>query len=99
MLLTWALQEMPVSGLSQIAERLADHRLDYLSYEGPVSENRGVVSRWDEGTYSVEKRVGDLLVVQLSGQKLTCRSRMDRLPGPEAMWRITFASPAATDQR
>ncbi|MGD9632805.1 MAG: hypothetical protein AB7G28_07440 [Pirellulales bacterium] len=33
------------------AERLADHRLAYLEYEGPVSGDRGHVRRLDEGSY------------------------------------------------
>ena len=32
---------------------LPDHRLFYLDYEGPVSGNRGTVSRWDQGYYQV----------------------------------------------
>jgi hypothetical protein len=34
-----------------LAERLADHRLDYLKYEGPVSGDRGEVRRLDAGNY------------------------------------------------
>ncbi|MCI0331767.1 MAG: hypothetical protein L0228_00910 [Planctomycetes bacterium] len=34
-----------------VAERLADHRLDYLHEEGPLSGNRGEVRRIDAGTY------------------------------------------------
>ena len=37
--------------LECVAERLADHRLAYLDYEGPVSGNRGFVERLDRGTY------------------------------------------------
>jgi hypothetical protein len=33
------------------AERLADHRLDYLMYEGPVSGDRGEVRRLEAGMY------------------------------------------------
>jgi hypothetical protein len=32
------------------AEQLADHRLAYLEYEGPVSGDRGSVRRLDAGT-------------------------------------------------
>jgi hypothetical protein len=33
------------------AGRLADHRLAYLDYEGPVSGDRGTVRRLDAGTF------------------------------------------------
>src|SRR5262245_17631602 len=49
---TWALESLPPVGGEPIpAERLPDHRLDYLDYEGPVSGDRGSVSRVDFGTY------------------------------------------------
>ena len=45
---TWRLArepgERPVA-----AEAIADHRPHYLTYEGPVSGNRGRVTRWDAG--------------------------------------------------
>jgi hypothetical protein len=34
-----------------VATRLADHRIDYLHEEGPLSGNRGQVWRIDAGTY------------------------------------------------
>lgn len=51
-LLTWALPEMPAIGKSIAARRLPDHRLEYLNYEGPVSGDRGEVSRLIAGTYA-----------------------------------------------
>jgi hypothetical protein len=51
-LLTWSLTEPLEPGKSIAAERLADHRIDYLQYEGSISDDRGSVSRIREGTYS-----------------------------------------------
>jgi hypothetical protein len=48
---TWAIGRMPDQGEPQSADALADHRLEYLTYEGPVSGERGSVTRWDAGTY------------------------------------------------
>jgi hypothetical protein len=61
---TWALAQLPIDwrkladdqtlvgeSNSVLAERLADHRLDYLTYEGQVSGDRGEVRRLDEGMY------------------------------------------------
>lgn len=36
------------------AVRIADHRREYLSYEGPVSGGRGVVTRVAEGEIRIE---------------------------------------------
>lgn len=48
---TWRLLSAPGSSSEIIAERLPDHRLLYLTYEGPVSGNRGTVSLWDSGMF------------------------------------------------
>src|SRR5262245_53608703 len=60
-LLTWSLPALPAvwggeAGVAfeQIdATRLADHRLAYLDYEGPISGERGSVTRVDRGEYDV----------------------------------------------
>ena len=48
---TWRLAHPPKRGVSIAAERLPDHRRVYLTYEGPISGNRGEVVRWDWGEY------------------------------------------------
>ena len=50
MLKTWACREPPQAGVEIPCEALADHRLAYLDYEGPISGGRGSVTRWDRGT-------------------------------------------------
>lgn len=55
------------------AEQLADHRLAYLEYEGPVSGNRGQVTRWDAGQYQIESQADHALTLVLSGPRLPCR--------------------------
>src|SRR5690348_2558350 len=50
-LLTWAIPELPTTDGSVAAERLPDHRLMYLDYEGPVSRDRGSVQRVDGGEF------------------------------------------------
>jgi len=46
---TWRLQTSPEHDGLIFAEAIPDHRLLYLDYEGPVSGDRGSVSRWDGG--------------------------------------------------
>lgn len=50
-LATWRLAENPIGGMSRpiAAERIADHRVAYLEYEGEISGGRGVVRRLDRG--------------------------------------------------
>lgn len=43
-------------GQSIHAERIADHRWAYLEYEGPISDNRGAVSRVAKGVITSQKR-------------------------------------------
>ena len=48
---TWSLAEQPIIGKTIKAIRLPAHRLAYLKYEGPVSNDRGSVQRLLEGVY------------------------------------------------
>jgi len=67
-LLTWQLPEVPAAGQRYPARRLADHRLVYLDYEGPVSGNRGWVERVDGGPCEISTWTRGLLVAHLEGQ-------------------------------
>lgn len=78
---TWALSAEPWEYYETAASRksaavaliratsLADHRREYLDYEGPVSGNRGSVSRVDRGTYRVLRELLDEFVVELSSAR------------------------------
>lgn len=71
---TWRLLEEPGIG-SVAAERIADHRLLYLDYEGPVSGGRGHVKQWDQGIFTILEKDRPL-EIQLSGRQLKCRARI-----------------------
>ena len=75
---TWRLLERPLSGQRVRAELLGNHRLAYLDYEGPVSRNRGRVTRWDAGTFTCELDSADRVVVQLSGQRCSGHAVLER---------------------
>ena len=54
---TWRLPaSWPAAGQKLPAVALADHRLQYLDYEGPVSGDRGRVVRRDRGSYELLNR-------------------------------------------
>ncbi|HPA73239.1 MAG TPA: DNA polymerase ligase N-terminal domain-containing protein [Spirochaetota bacterium] len=52
-LATWRISEESMARLLQgdivVASKIADHRREYLSYEGPVSCDRGMVKIMDSG--------------------------------------------------
>ncbi|MCA9269626.1 MAG: hypothetical protein KDA41_14190 [Planctomycetales bacterium] len=69
-LLTWALDDAPAPGAAVAAQQLPDHRREYLTYEGPVSDNRGQVSQVDAGEFEWIDRTPDELRVRLHGAAL-----------------------------
>jgi hypothetical protein len=75
---TWALTEPPAMGRAIRAEPLADHRLAYLDYEGPISGGRGAVKRWDQGTYELLAETADSLELRLNGQRIAGRAQLSR---------------------
>ena len=48
---TWRMSELPTINQTVTGERIIDHRIHYLDYEGPVSNNRGIVKRVRAGRY------------------------------------------------
>jgi hypothetical protein len=75
-----------------IAERLADHRIEYLDYEGPVSRDRGSVHRCCRGTYQVIEATADRVVVQLESP-LSGSLLLERLATDEARWSLLWDKP------
>jgi len=81
-LLTWELRELPDSwqdqadncdapGKKQVkATRLADHRLVYLDYEGPLSGNRGTVLRVETGNFVFLTHEAEKVEVHLQGRRI-----------------------------
>jgi hypothetical protein len=66
----WRLLAEPGPEVAVPAEPNADHRVLYLDYEGPVSGDRGRVSRWDAGTFEWVADEPDRVVVELRGARL-----------------------------
>ena len=85
---TWRLPKQPGVGRAGWAEAIADHRSLYLTYEGPVSRDRGMVTRWDGGRIGWIRDEEDEIVVRLTGKRLTAECRLTRVRGN--LWRIEF---------
>ncbi len=77
-LATWALPMPPAYEHVLPARVLVDHRRDYLQYEGPVSQGRGTVVRWDEGQFEWIERTADRIVVDVVGQKIDGRVQIEK---------------------
>jgi hypothetical protein len=89
-LLTWRLGTLPAADGEPIsAERLGDHRLAYLDYEGPVSGNRGDVRRVDAGEFRWIERSDSRLRVVLHGTSLI--GELVGILGNDGKWRLTLA--------
>ena len=82
---TWRLLKAPGGPGVMTAEPLAEHRLAYLDYEGPVSGNRGTVQAFDRGEYSLVDETADSLVVRLRGAKLCGQAKIGRFSDAETM--------------
>src|SRR5262245_49367036 len=68
---TWALEKIPASGEAIVAQRLPDHRLAYLEFEGEIEGNRGRVTRIDSGEYEPLEAKTTNVQIRLQGQRLT----------------------------
>ena len=93
-LLTWRLDRIPSEGCEFDVIGLLDHRKAYLDYEGPISGNRGSVSRVDRGDFELVEATDDSLVTRVMGmrlrgtvwlQKKTSDGSLD-----ESMWRMIW---------
>jgi hypothetical protein len=90
---TWALASLPAEDSAEIhGEQLADHRLDFLTLEGPLTGDRGNVRRVEEGTYAVLAESPDAWDVRLNGLQFAGRLSMSR--ENESRWHIHWSSDA-----
>ena len=85
---TWALPEEPRSGSRLPAQALADHRLAYLEFEGEVANQRGAVSRYDAGSYTVQRCTESRWEIQLWGEQLRGDAVLQQDPTDEKSWTL-----------
>jgi hypothetical protein len=88
---TWSLREPPNAGVEQAAEILPDHRLTYLDYAGPVSDNRGTVKQWDKGTYWLIEQTEEMLSVKLFGNKIQGQVELVKKRETPSQWKFQIA--------
>lgn len=70
-LITWRFSERAIKtlldGKEVFARRIADHRKAYLSYEGPISCDRGMVKIMDSGECTLLNDDGEWLHYAIKG--------------------------------
>ncbi len=81
---------------SVAATQLLNHRLAYLDYEGPISDDRGTVSRIDAGTFVSIKEATEEWAVELTGQRIRGQVTLQRTHETSSQWQLTFL-PAASE--
>jgi len=90
-LLTWALPELPRAGDDLIATQLPDHRIAYLDYEGPISDDRGEVQRVDEGEFVWLQRSDELQRLELDGRTSPLSIELSRVHDSQWQGRVENA--------
>jgi hypothetical protein len=88
---TWAVDADLSLSAEASARELPAHRLDYLDYEGPVSQGRGAVARWDRGEYHLVVDAEDQWIARLAGKRLAGTLTLMRA-GPGQLWRVSFSA-------
>lgn len=80
-LASWRLTRLPspVDRAAIPAQRLADHRKLYLTYEGPIAQDRGEVTRVDAGACDILQRGEAEWVVRFAGARLAGPHRLTRI--------------------
>jgi hypothetical protein len=80
---------------SVAATQLPNHRLAYLDYEGPISDDRGTVSRIEAGTFVSIEESTDEWVVELTGERIRGRVTLQCAQETSSQWQLTFLPAAA----
>ncbi len=92
---SWRLLESPsrwllaASPITLSAEAIADHRLPYLNYEGPVSRERGSVQRWDGGNVEWLEQSDRMIRLKLEGRWLHGELVLTH-PDAAQFWNVSF---------
>lgn len=76
------------------ATELPRHRLHYLTYEGPISGNRGAVTRWDFGEYRLLESLENRIRVDVIGQRLLGEITLIKAPND---WQLRYLPRTASE--
>jgi hypothetical protein len=96
LLATWKCPRPPEQAVDSTLSfaRLKDHRRLYLDYEGPLTDDRGTVQRYDEGECLIHERTASRWELTFRGQRLAGRFALEALSGEGDEWCLRFTPPA-----
>lgn len=79
---TWRLNSLPedLKNKPIPAERIHDHPLRFLTYEGPVQNGTGNVMITEKGSYNIIEETDTILTFDLNGNILCGRYSMSSYP-------------------
>ena len=88
---SWAIPKDPPKekGVKRLAIQTEDHPVDYADVEGTIPKGQygaGTVDTWDKGTYKIEKREDDEIIMRINGKKLKGRYCLIKFKGQEKNW-------------
>ena len=88
---SWAIPKIPSKekGIKRLAIQTEDHLIEYANYEGTTVEGGNKtdsVKIWDKGTFGIEEKEKDKLVIHISGKKLKGRYCLIKFKGQEKNW-------------
>ncbi len=83
---------MPAEGTTIRFDALPDHRLAYLEYEGPVSDNRGSVKQVEAGNYETVAESETLWRLRLKGRLLSGLLSLQRDVAVPHCWSATLST-------
>ena len=69
------------------AEKIFDHPIKFLSYEGAVNKGTGNVTTADKGTYSIISKTGEMLQIQIKAKILSGTYTLIKIT--KRIWEIT----------
>ena len=97
-LVTFALPRVSQESNTLQVERLPDHRIVYLTYEGEISNNRGHVKQWDAGTYVGGWTEEGRWEACLDGRELNGSMTIARVSNEENVWDLRFDAAESSRQ-
>src|SRR6187455_3422418 len=86
--LCWRLLRKPCCDEPIAAEQLPPHRLMYLDYSGPVSNDRGTVKLIDHGTFQIIE-TGPVYAIQLDGLTWADQASLHDVGECRAFWQFS----------
>lgn len=90
MLRAWKLDEPPRADAALPCHSAPDHRLVYLDYEGPLTDQRGWVARWDWGTYQLDLETPTELRLAMDGHRLQGKVHIWRNSPADNQWQMLY---------